>query len=110
MSDNVWREKSGHQPNVKWSKKKKIKKMKEHWRIRFLKKSPHMLGYDNLVSRPSLEIDTILGSLIKYKNTVGGSQVWEWNFNSNKKKWQQEQEDCLMLPVVDSVLAHKTTD
>lgn len=31
-------------------------------------------------------------------------------FDSNKKKWQQQQEDCLMLPVVDSGLAHKTTD
>ena len=31
----------------------------EHWRIRHLKESAHMLGYNDLLSRPSIEINTI---------------------------------------------------
>ena len=31
----------------------------EHWRIRRLKESAHMLGYNDLLSRPSIELNKI---------------------------------------------------
>ena len=37
----------------------------EHRRIRHLKESAHMLGYTDLLSRPSIEINTIWESIIK---------------------------------------------
>ena len=37
----------------------------EHWRIRRLKKSAHMLGYNDLLSRPSIELNTIWEPIIK---------------------------------------------
>ena len=37
----------------------------EHWRIRRLKESPHMLGYNNLLSRPSIELNTLWEPIIK---------------------------------------------
>lgn len=39
--------------------------MNKYRRIRRLKQSAHILGYNNLLSRLSIEIDTILESLIK---------------------------------------------
>ena len=37
----------------------------EHWRIRCLKESTHMLGYNDLLSRRSIELNTIWESIIK---------------------------------------------
>ena len=37
----------------------------EHWRIRHLKESAHMLGYNDLLSRPSIELNTIWELIIK---------------------------------------------
>ena len=37
----------------------------EHWRIRHLKESAHMLGYNDLLSRPSIELNTIWEPIIK---------------------------------------------
>ena len=37
----------------------------EHWRIRRLKKSAHMLCYNDLLSRPSVELNTIWELIIK---------------------------------------------
>ena len=37
----------------------------EHWRIRRLKESAHMLGYNDLLSRPSMELNTIWEPIIK---------------------------------------------
>ena len=37
----------------------------EHWRIRRLKESAHMLGYNDLLSRPSIELNTIWEPIIK---------------------------------------------
>ena len=37
----------------------------EHWRIRRLKESAHMLGYNDLLSRPSIEMNTIWELIIK---------------------------------------------
>ena len=36
----------------------------EHWRIRRLKESAHMLGYNDLLSSPSLELNTIWEPII----------------------------------------------
>ena len=37
----------------------------EHWRIRRPKESAHMLGYNDLLSRPSVEMNTIWEPIIK---------------------------------------------
>ena len=37
----------------------------EHWRRRRLKESAHMLGYSDLLSRPSIEMNTIWEPVIK---------------------------------------------
>ena len=37
----------------------------EHWRIRCLKELAHMLGYSDLLSRPSIERNTIWEPIIK---------------------------------------------
>ena len=37
----------------------------EHWRIRYFKESAHMLGNSDLLSRPSIEMNTIWGPIIK---------------------------------------------
>ena len=37
----------------------------EHWRRRHLKESAHMLGYSDLLSRPSIEMSTIWEPVIK---------------------------------------------
>ena len=56
MADHIWKEKGNHLPL--WDKIKIIDR-EEHWRIRCLKESVHMLGYSNLLSRPSIEMNTI---------------------------------------------------
>ena len=37
----------------------------EYWRIRNLKESAHMLGYNDLLSRPNTEMNTIWEPIIK---------------------------------------------
>ena len=37
----------------------------EHWKIRRLKESTHKLGYNDLLSRPSIELNTIWEPIIK---------------------------------------------
>ena len=62
MADHVWKEKRNHQPL--WDKVKIIDR-EEHWRIRHLKVAAHMLCYSDLLSRPSIEINTIWESIIR---------------------------------------------
>ena len=50
-ADHIWKEKGGHLPF--WGKVEIIGRA-EHWRIRLLKESTHMLGYNDLLSRPSI--------------------------------------------------------
>ena len=52
----IWKEKGNHLPL--WDEVKIIDS-EEHWRIRYLKESAYMLGYSDLVSRPSMEMNTI---------------------------------------------------
>ena len=56
MADHIWKEKGNNQHL--WDKVKIIDR-DEHWRIRRLKESVHMLGYFNLLSIPSIEMNTI---------------------------------------------------
>ena len=60
MADHIWKEKGNLLPL--WDKVEIIDK---HWRIRRLKKSAHMLGYNDLPSRPSIELNTIWEPIIK---------------------------------------------
>ena len=62
MVDNIWKEKGNHLPL--WDKVK-ITDREKHWRIRRLKKSVHMSGYNDLLSRPSIEMNTIWEPIIK---------------------------------------------
>ena len=49
MADHIWKEKGNHLPL--WDKIEIIDRA-EHWRIRYLKESAHMLDYNDLLSRP----------------------------------------------------------
>ena len=44
---------------------KKGKSSEEHWSIRRLKESAHMLAYNDLMRRPNIEMNTIWGPIIK---------------------------------------------
>ena len=56
MADHIWKEKGNHLPL--WDKVKIIDR-EEHWKTRRLKEPAHMLGYVDLLSRPSIEMNTI---------------------------------------------------
>ena len=62
MADHIWKEKGNHLPL--WDKVEIID-WAEHWRIRRLKESAHMLGYNDLLSRPSIELNIIWEPIIK---------------------------------------------
>ena len=62
MADHIRTEKGKHLPL--WDKVEIIDRM-EHWRIRSLKESAYMLGYNDLLSRPSIELNTIWEVIIK---------------------------------------------
>ena len=62
MTDHIWKEKGNHLPL--WDKVEIIDRA-EHWRIRRLKESAHMLGYNDLLSRSSIELNTIWQPIIK---------------------------------------------
>ena len=51
IADHIWKEKGNHLPL--WDKDEIIDRA-EHWRIRRLQESAHMLGYNDLLSRPSI--------------------------------------------------------
>ena len=62
MSSGLLQEKGNHLPL--WDKIEIIDRA-EHWRIRRLKESAHMLGYNDLLSRPSIELNTMWEPIIK---------------------------------------------
>ena len=62
MADHIWKEKGNHLPL--WDEVK-IFDSAEHWRIRLLKESAHVLGYNDLLNRPSIEMNTIWEPIIK---------------------------------------------
>ena len=62
IADHIWKEKGNHLPL--WDKVEIIDRA-EHWRIRRFKESAHMLGYNDLLSRPSIELNTIWEPIIK---------------------------------------------
>ena len=55
MADHIWKEKGNHL--LLWDEVEIIDR-EEHWRIRHFKESAHMLGYSDLLSRPSIEMNT----------------------------------------------------
>ena len=62
MIYHIWKEKGNHLPL--WDDVKIIDG-KEHWRIRRLKESACMLGYSDLLSKPSIKMNTIWEQIIK---------------------------------------------
>ena len=62
MADHIWKENGNHLP---LSNKVEIIDRAEYWRIRRLKQSAHMLGYNNLLGRPSIDLHTIWEPIIK---------------------------------------------
>ena len=71
MADHIWKKKGNHLPL--WDKVEIIDKA-EHWRIRCLEESAHMLGYNDLLSRPSIELNTIWEPIIKKAR----KKIWIW--------------------------------
>ncbi len=64
MADPIWKEKEKGNHLSLWDEVEIIDRT-EHWRIRRLKESAHMLGYNDLLSRPSIEMNTIWEPIIK---------------------------------------------
>ena len=56
MADHIWKEKGNHPPL--WDEVEIIDR-DEHWIIRRLKESAHMLGNSDLLSIPSIEMNTV---------------------------------------------------
>ena len=69
MADHIWKEKGNHLP---WWDEVVIIKRAEQWRIRRLTESAHMLGYNDLLSRPDIELNTIWELIIKKE------KIWIW--------------------------------
>ena len=64
IADHIWKEKENHRPL--WDKVEINDRARaEHWRIGSLKESAHMLVYNDLLSRPSIELNTIWEPIIK---------------------------------------------
>ena len=62
MADHIWKEKGN--PLPLWDELEIIDRT-EHRRIRRLKESEHMLGYNDRLSRPSIVMNTIWEPIIK---------------------------------------------
>ena len=62
MADHIWKEKENHL--LLWDKVEIID-WAEHWRIRRHKESAHMLGYNDLLGIPSIDLNTIWEPIIK---------------------------------------------
>ena len=62
MANHIWKKKGKHQ--LLWDEVKIIDR-EEHWRVRRLKESAHMSGYSDLLSSPSVEMNTIWEPVIK---------------------------------------------
>ena len=62
MAQHIWKEKGNHLPL--WDKVEIIDRA-EQWRIRHLKESAHMLGYNKLLSKPIIELNTIWEPIIR---------------------------------------------
>ena len=62
MEDRIWKEKGNHLPL--WNKVEIIDRV-DHRRIRRLKESTYMLGYNDLLSRLSIELNTIWEPITK---------------------------------------------
>ena len=62
MIDHIWKEKGNHLPL--WDEVEIIDRA-EHWRSRRLKESAHMLGYNDLLNRTSIQLNTIWEPIIK---------------------------------------------
>ena len=62
MADRIWQEKGNHL--LLWDEVEIIDRS-EHWRIRRLKESAHILGYNDLLSKLSIEMNTIWEPIIK---------------------------------------------
>ena len=71
MPDHIWKEKGNHLP---LSDEVEIVDSAEHWGIRRLKESAHMLGYNDLLSSPSIEMNTIWEPIIRLKK----KKIWIW--------------------------------
>ena len=61
VAEHIWSVKGSHMPN--WEETQ-ILDREPHWRVRRLKESAHMLECSNLLSRPSITIDSIWQPII----------------------------------------------
>ena len=84
MADHIWKENGNHLPL--WGKVEIIDRA-EHWRIRCLKESVHMLGYNDLLSRPSIELNTIWEPIMKKARLKKKKKKWNLNMSTGKKSY-----------------------
>ena len=78
MADHIWKEKESHL--LLWDEVKIIDRA-EHWRIRCLKESADMLGYNDLLSRPSIEMITKWEPITKKARREKNSEYEKQNMN-----------------------------
>ena len=62
MADPIWKEKGKH---LSLWDEVEIIDSSEHWWIKHLKESAHMLNYNDVLSRPSIEMNTLWEPIIK---------------------------------------------
>ena len=62
MAGHIWKEKGNHLSL--WNEVEIIDR-EEHWRTRLLEELAHMLSYNGLLSRPSIDMNTIWKPIIK---------------------------------------------
>ena len=72
MADHIWKEKGNHPPLLD---KVEIIDRAEHLRIRRLKELPHVVDYSDLLSRPSIELNTMWEPIIK---KARWKKIWIW--------------------------------
>ena len=77
--DHIWKEKGNHLP---LRDEVEMIDREEHWRIRHLKESAHMLGYSDLLSRPNIEMNTIweLATTSKFSTSISSVDSFTADF------------------------------
>ena len=68
IADHVWKN-GDHLPL--WDEVKIIDR-EHHWKIRKLKEAAHMLGHNNLLSRPSADMNSIWEPVLKKDRKMSG--------------------------------------
>ena len=105
MADHMWKGKGNHL--LLWDKVEIIDRA-EHWRTRRLKDSAHMLGYNDLLSRPSMELITIWELIIKKARGKNMNMSTGKKIIHNRSNFGQVRTLSLYVPKIHSELSSRT--